>query len=234
MVRELSKHQSASCLIVVFFIARFASLSCYSSAKTRIRPVKSDHYGHIKRIGWDSDVMWVSPSRLTNPFSVYILDPPSLKWYSHWGNWQDVGKPNVRFHSAHVCATRKGNAICRIPEGPLNEPVQGKTRPPSMVLYDNIDVCSFSNSTDDTISSTYLEWLDFHTFSPLEAGNIWDDWEQSGTTYVYGRNITTTRPENINPLWEHIAQSRCSSIMGTANPRCMMTHQLKISKIDNL
>ena len=41
MVRELSKHQSASCLIVAFFIARFASLSCYSSAKTRIRPVKS-------------------------------------------------------------------------------------------------------------------------------------------------------------------------------------------------
>ena len=40
MVRELSKHQSASCLIVVFVIARFASLGCYSSAKTRIRLVK--------------------------------------------------------------------------------------------------------------------------------------------------------------------------------------------------
>ena len=40
MVRELSKHQSASCLIVVFVIARFVSLSCYSSAKTRIRLVK--------------------------------------------------------------------------------------------------------------------------------------------------------------------------------------------------
>ena len=40
MVRELLKHQSASCLIVAFFIARFASLSCYSSAKTRIRLVK--------------------------------------------------------------------------------------------------------------------------------------------------------------------------------------------------
>ena len=40
MVRELSKHQSASCLIVAFVIARFVSLSCYSSAKTRIRPVK--------------------------------------------------------------------------------------------------------------------------------------------------------------------------------------------------
>ena len=40
MVRELSKHQSASCLIVAFVIARFASLSCYSSAKTRIRLVK--------------------------------------------------------------------------------------------------------------------------------------------------------------------------------------------------
>ena len=41
VVRELSKHQSASCLIVVFVIARFVSLSCYSSAKTRIQLVKS-------------------------------------------------------------------------------------------------------------------------------------------------------------------------------------------------
>ena len=41
VVRGLSKHQSASCLIVAFVIARFASLSCYSSAKTRIRLVKS-------------------------------------------------------------------------------------------------------------------------------------------------------------------------------------------------
>ena len=41
MVRELSKHQSTSCLIVVFVIARFMSLSCYSSAKTRIQPIKS-------------------------------------------------------------------------------------------------------------------------------------------------------------------------------------------------
>ena len=41
VVRGLSKHQSASCLIVAFVIARFASLSCYSSAKTRIQPVKS-------------------------------------------------------------------------------------------------------------------------------------------------------------------------------------------------
>ena len=41
VVRELSKHQSVSCLIVAFVIARFVSLSCYSSAKTRIRLVKS-------------------------------------------------------------------------------------------------------------------------------------------------------------------------------------------------
>ena len=41
MVRELSKHHSASCLIVAFVIVRFVSLSCYSSAKTRIRLVKS-------------------------------------------------------------------------------------------------------------------------------------------------------------------------------------------------
>ena len=40
VVRELSRHQSASCLIVAFVIARFALLSCYSSAKTRIRLVK--------------------------------------------------------------------------------------------------------------------------------------------------------------------------------------------------
>ena len=41
MVRGLSKYQSASCLIVASVIVRFASLSCYSSAKTRIRLVKS-------------------------------------------------------------------------------------------------------------------------------------------------------------------------------------------------
>ena len=41
MVRELLKHQSVSCLIVAFVIMRFASLSCYSSAKTMIRPVNS-------------------------------------------------------------------------------------------------------------------------------------------------------------------------------------------------
>ena len=41
MVRELSKHQSAFLFDCCIFIARFASLSCYSSAKTRIRPVKS-------------------------------------------------------------------------------------------------------------------------------------------------------------------------------------------------
>ena len=41
MVRGLSKHQSAFLFDCSIFIARFASLSCYSSAKTRIRPVKS-------------------------------------------------------------------------------------------------------------------------------------------------------------------------------------------------
>ena len=40
MVRGLSKHQSAFLFDCCIFIARFASLSCYSSAKTRIRPVK--------------------------------------------------------------------------------------------------------------------------------------------------------------------------------------------------
>ena len=41
MVRGLSKHQSAFLFDCCVIIARFASLSCYSSAKTRIRPVKS-------------------------------------------------------------------------------------------------------------------------------------------------------------------------------------------------
>ena len=41
MVRELSKHQGAFLFDCCAFIARFASSSCYSSAKTRIRPVKS-------------------------------------------------------------------------------------------------------------------------------------------------------------------------------------------------
>ena len=41
MVRGLSKHQSAFLFDCCIFIARFASLSCYSSAKTRIQPVKS-------------------------------------------------------------------------------------------------------------------------------------------------------------------------------------------------
>ena len=41
MVRELSKHQSAFLFDCCVFIARFTLLSCYSSAKTRIRPVKS-------------------------------------------------------------------------------------------------------------------------------------------------------------------------------------------------
>ena len=41
MVRGLSKHQSSFLFDCCVFIVRFASLSCYSSAKTRIRPVKS-------------------------------------------------------------------------------------------------------------------------------------------------------------------------------------------------
>ena len=41
MVRGLSKHQSAFLFDCCVFIARFASLSCYSSVKTRIRLVKS-------------------------------------------------------------------------------------------------------------------------------------------------------------------------------------------------
>ena len=41
MVRELSKHQSAFLFDCCISIVRFASLSCYYSAKTRIRPVKS-------------------------------------------------------------------------------------------------------------------------------------------------------------------------------------------------
>ena len=40
VVRGLSKHQSAFLFDCCVFIARFASSSCYSSAKTRIQPVK--------------------------------------------------------------------------------------------------------------------------------------------------------------------------------------------------
>ena len=40
VVRGLSKHQSDFLFDCCIFIARFASLSCYSSAKTRIRTVK--------------------------------------------------------------------------------------------------------------------------------------------------------------------------------------------------
>ena len=41
VVRGLSKHQSAFLFDCCVFIVRFVSLSCYSSAKTRIRSVKS-------------------------------------------------------------------------------------------------------------------------------------------------------------------------------------------------
>ena len=41
VVRELSKHQGAFLFDCCVFIVRFASSSCYSSAKTRIRLVKS-------------------------------------------------------------------------------------------------------------------------------------------------------------------------------------------------
>ena len=41
VVRGLSKHQSAFLFDCCIFIVRFTSLSCYSSAKKRIRPVKS-------------------------------------------------------------------------------------------------------------------------------------------------------------------------------------------------
>ena len=40
MVRGLSKHQSTFLFDCCIFIARFASLCCFSSAKTRIRLVK--------------------------------------------------------------------------------------------------------------------------------------------------------------------------------------------------
>ena len=41
MVRELTEHQGVFLFDCCVFIARFALSSCYSSAKTRIRPVKS-------------------------------------------------------------------------------------------------------------------------------------------------------------------------------------------------
>ena len=47
VVRGLSKHQSAFLFDCCVFIARFTSSSCYSSAKTRIRLVKSYHFSVI-------------------------------------------------------------------------------------------------------------------------------------------------------------------------------------------
>ena len=41
VVRGLSKHQSVFLFDCCIVIVRFAALSCYSSVKTRIRPVKS-------------------------------------------------------------------------------------------------------------------------------------------------------------------------------------------------
>ena len=53
MVRGLSKHQSAFLFDCCVFIVRFMSLSCYSSAKTRIRAVKlyqiNESFGSITR-----------------------------------------------------------------------------------------------------------------------------------------------------------------------------------------
>ena len=53
VVRGLSKHQSAFLFHCCVFIVRFVSLSCYSSAKTRIRLVKSykinESFGSITR-----------------------------------------------------------------------------------------------------------------------------------------------------------------------------------------
>ena len=48
VVRGLSKHQSAFLFDCCVVIVRFALLSCYSSAKTRIRPVKSYQIEQIK------------------------------------------------------------------------------------------------------------------------------------------------------------------------------------------
>ena len=57
VVRGLSKHQSAFLFDCCIFIARFAALSCYSSAKTRIRLVKSyhDNAGENKVLERESD-----------------------------------------------------------------------------------------------------------------------------------------------------------------------------------
>ena len=48
VVRELSKHQCCFLFDCCVIIARFMSLSCYSSAKTRIQPVKSYHHDLLK------------------------------------------------------------------------------------------------------------------------------------------------------------------------------------------
>ena len=71
MVRELSKHQGAFLFDCCVFIARFASSSCYSSAKTRIRPVKSYH------------LMWLLQQHSSTPLKekalAYSMNMPTLE-----------------------------------------------------------------------------------------------------------------------------------------------------------
>ena len=72
MVRELSKHQGAFLFDCCVFIARFASSSCYSSAKTRIRPVKSYH-NHIACTALDGKIPLLALTGITPDISIILL-----------------------------------------------------------------------------------------------------------------------------------------------------------------
>ena len=91
MVRELSKHQGAFLFDCCVFIARFASSSCYSSAKTRIRPVKS--YQKIYMSGDNKSVVTSAsiPASTRNQLRLLIIksEKPLLQDIYLQFNWKD-------------------------------------------------------------------------------------------------------------------------------------------------
>ena len=90
VVRELSKHQGAFLFDCCVFIARFASSSCYSSAKTRIRPVKS--YQDIMESHDDSY------NKVLCLFSMFVMnyfDEDEAQYEHKWGGSPPGRKKNL-------------------------------------------------------------------------------------------------------------------------------------------
>ena len=115
MVRGLSKHQSAFLFDCCVFIARFALLSCYSSAKTRIRLVKSYQSDllsgvpprHLQTSGWthhkgriNHKISHLMCLFMVGPILMDLLTPhpcPSLILMTYWGEpsfylWMRMGR----------------------------------------------------------------------------------------------------------------------------------------------